>query len=153
MLLGLTPLLLANMSDKGWRVGQLRSPSNAWSNRQHMQLSFFLSLMIPATQLGLLSVMRTMILSLGAKLGGAPHISGSPGPRGCLLGACSMLPSPVVELQLCFSRLGIQLSLARAAVTLAAQHRHKDLWKPSTTSSLSVPHVIELCSGCVISGV
>ena len=63
-------------------------------------------------------------LPLGAKLGGEPHINGSPGPRGCLLGACSMLPSHVVELQLCFFRLGIQLSLPRDGATLAAPHCH-----------------------------
>ena len=40
MLLGLTPLLLASMSANGWRTAQLRLPSNAWYNRQHMQLSF-----------------------------------------------------------------------------------------------------------------
>jgi len=37
---------------------------------------------------------------------------------------CSMLPYHVVELQLCFFRLGIQLSLTRVAATLAAQHCH-----------------------------
>ena len=61
--------------------------------------------------LGLLLVMRMWHLPLGAKLGGEPHINGSPGPRGCLLGSCSILPSHVVELQLCFFRLGVQLFL------------------------------------------
>ena len=52
MLLGLTPLLLASMSANGWRTAQLRLPSNAWYNRQHMQLSFSHSLMIHAILLG-----------------------------------------------------------------------------------------------------
>ena len=82
------------------------------------------SLMIHAILLGLLLVMRMWHLPLGAKLGGEPPIHGSPGPRECLLGACSMLPSHVVELQLCFFRLGIQLSLTRDAATLAAPHCH-----------------------------
>ena len=144
MLLGLTPLLLASMSANGWRTAQLRLPSNAWYNRQHMQLSFSHSLMIHAILLGPLLVMRMWPLPLGAKLGGEPHINGSPGPRGCLLGACYMLPSHVVELQLCFFRLGIQLSLTRDAATLAAPHCHWGLWKHSITSSSSVPHVIGL---------
>ena len=52
MLLGLTPLLLANMSANGWRTAQLRLPSNAWYNRQHTQLSFSHSLMIHAILVG-----------------------------------------------------------------------------------------------------
>ena len=51
-------LLLASMSANGWRTAQLRLPSNAWYNKQHMQLSFSHSLMIHAILLGPLLVMR-----------------------------------------------------------------------------------------------